>query len=143
MLWNVFLLLLALVIYIGVGAIISFCIWYMLLIFLKPLKIERLFDIEIPVPMAISLLCIGICYGHNVNDFIKHQNEVSSKPKNKSVDIELEEKEIGVYICTGVSSKRYHCYRHCKGLTNCTDEIEKVSEEEAEDMGRTPCKICY
>lgn len=48
-----------------------------------------------------------------------------------------------VYICTGGSSKRYHCDRDCKGLSRCSGEIEEVSEEEAEDMGRTPCKICY
>lgn len=48
-----------------------------------------------------------------------------------------------VYICTGSSSKRYHCDRDCKGLSRCSGEIEEVTEEEAEDMGRTPCKICY
>ena len=48
-----------------------------------------------------------------------------------------------VYICTGGSSKRYHRGRDCKGLSRCSGEIEEVTEEEAEDMGRTPCKICY
>lgn len=48
-----------------------------------------------------------------------------------------------VYVCTGGSSKCYHCDRDCKGLSRCSGEIEEVTEEEAEDMGRTPCKICY
>ena len=69
----------------------------------------------------------------------------------KSADSESTKKETverpsssgEVYICTGHSSKRYHCDRDCKGLSNCSGEIEEVSEDEAEDMGRTPCRICY
>ena len=75
-----------------------------------------------------------------------------SSSSKKSVDVESEKKESSVksagsggnvFICTGGSSKRYHCDRDCKGLSRCSGEIEEVSEEEAEDMGRTPCKICY
>lgn len=75
-----------------------------------------------------------------------------SSSSKKSADIEPEKKESvaklagsgdNVYICTGSSSKRYHCDPDCKGLSRCSGEIEEVSEEEAEDMGRTPCKICY
>lgn len=75
-----------------------------------------------------------------------------SSSSKKSVDVEPEKKESvakpagysdNVYICTGSSSKRYHCDPDCKGLSRCSGEIEEVSEEEAEDMGRTPCKICY
>lgn len=70
----------------------------------------------------------------------------------KSADVEPEKKESAVksadssgsvFVCTGSSSKRYHCDRDCKGLSRCSGEIEEISEEEAEDMGRTPCKICY
>lgn len=75
-----------------------------------------------------------------------------SSSSMKFADIEPERKESAVksagfggnvYICTGGSSKRCHCDPDCKGLSRCSGEIEKVSEEEAEDMGRTPCKICY
>lgn len=75
-----------------------------------------------------------------------------SSSSKKSVDVEPEKKESvakpagysdNVYICTGSSSKRYHCDRDCRGLSSCSGEIEEISEEEAEDMGRTPCKICY
>ena len=38
---------------------------------------------------------------------------------------------------------KYHIDPDCSGLSRCLGEIEEVSEEEAEDMGRTPCKICY
>ena len=48
-----------------------------------------------------------------------------------------------VYICTGETSTKYHCDPDCKGLSRCSGEIEEISEDEAEDMGRTPCKICY
>lgn len=48
-----------------------------------------------------------------------------------------------VYICTGETSTKYHSDPDCRGLSRCSGEIEDVSEEEAEDMGRTPYKICY
>ena len=48
-----------------------------------------------------------------------------------------------VYICTGGSSKRYHATRSCKGLRNCGGTIKAITIEEAEEMGRTPCRICY
>ena len=48
-----------------------------------------------------------------------------------------------VYICTGGSSKRYHKTNKCKGLRNCGGRIIAISQAEAEDMGRTPCQICY
>ena len=48
-----------------------------------------------------------------------------------------------VYICNGETSTKYHCDPDCKGLSRCSGEIEEISEEEAEDMGRTPCNICY
>lgn len=75
-----------------------------------------------------------------------------SSYSKKSVDVEPEKKESvaksagssdNVYICTGGSSRRYHCAPDCKGLSRCSGEIEEISEDEAEDMGRTPCKICY
>ena len=70
-----------------------------------------------------------------------------SSSSKKSADVEPEKKESSVksagsggnvFICTGGSSKRYHCDRDCKGLFRCKEEIEEVSEEEAENMGRTP-----
>lgn len=75
-----------------------------------------------------------------------------SSSSKKSANVEPEKKESSVrsagssdnvFICTGESSERYHCDRDCRGLSRCSGEIEEVSEEEAEDMGRTPCKICY
>lgn len=75
-----------------------------------------------------------------------------SGSSKKSADVESEKKDSvvksdaysdNVFICTGSSSERYHCDPDCKGLSRCSGEIEEISEEEAEDMGRTPCKICY
>lgn len=48
-----------------------------------------------------------------------------------------------VYICTGPYSKKYHKTEDCQWLGSCSEEIEEVPLEEAEDMGRTPCKGCY
>lgn len=48
-----------------------------------------------------------------------------------------------VWVCTGESSKRYHAYNDCKGLSKCSASIDEVTLEEAEMMGRTPCRKCY
>lgn len=47
-----------------------------------------------------------------------------------------------VFICTGGSSKRYHSTAKCSGLRNCGGSIKELTQEGAEKMGRTPCKIC-
>lgn len=47
-----------------------------------------------------------------------------------------------VYICTGSSSKRYHSRKNCRGLSNCGGTIKELTVEQAENQGRTPCKIC-
>ena len=47
-----------------------------------------------------------------------------------------------VYICTGPHSHAYHTDRHCEGLDRCSRTIETVTLEEAEDMGRHPCRFC-
>lgn len=48
-----------------------------------------------------------------------------------------------VWVCTGSSSKRYHAHNDCKGLRNCRASVEEISLQEAESIGRTPCKKCY
>ena len=48
-----------------------------------------------------------------------------------------------VYVCTGGSSKRYHCTIKCKGLESCKGDIRKVDQRIAEGKGRTPCRWCY
>lgn len=48
-----------------------------------------------------------------------------------------------VWVCTGESSKRYHAYNNCNGLSKCSASIDEVTLEEAEMMGRTPCRKCY
>lgn len=63
--------------------------------------------------------------------------------EEKSSEIPSDEYDSNVYICTGESSTKYHSDPDCRGLSRCSGEIEEISEEEAEDMGRTPCKICY
>ena len=48
-----------------------------------------------------------------------------------------------VYICNSEGAKRYHKYEDCRGLSNCTHEIDKISKGAAEGKGKTPCRICY
>ena len=47
-----------------------------------------------------------------------------------------------VFICTGSSSKCYHQSKLCKGLGSCKASIKEISLEDAEKMGRRPCKMC-
>jgi nitrogenase subunit NifH len=48
-----------------------------------------------------------------------------------------------VYICQGRYSKVYHKSPTCRGLSNCSTKIYKVTLEEAKKMGRRPCKLEY
>lgn len=47
-----------------------------------------------------------------------------------------------VFICTGGSSQCYHKSETCKGLCNCRASIKEITLEDAEKMGRRPCKMC-
>jgi hypothetical protein len=48
-----------------------------------------------------------------------------------------------VYLCEGPYSKVYHKAADCRGLSNCSTKIYKVTLEEAVKLGRRPCKIEY
>ena len=48
-----------------------------------------------------------------------------------------------VFICKGPSSKVYHKSDRCRGLSNCSTEISKVTTDEAKKLGRRACKIEY
>lgn len=47
-----------------------------------------------------------------------------------------------VYVCTGNNAKRYHSIEDCKGLSKCSGEIIEMTIDEAEEEGKTPCKLC-
>lgn len=44
-----------------------------------------------------------------------------------------------VYICLSPGAKKYHYNRNCRGLGNCTHEIEAVSKSDAEGRGLDLC----
>lgn len=48
-----------------------------------------------------------------------------------------------VYICDGPYAEAYHNTPECTGLSSCSGSILEVTEQEAIDIGRRPCKICY
>lgn len=47
-----------------------------------------------------------------------------------------------VYVCSGRSAKRYHSVEDCKGFTRCSGSVLKMSIEEAEEIGKSPCRMC-
>ena len=46
-----------------------------------------------------------------------------------------------VYVCTGPSAECYHVDQDCRGLGNCSGEIEEMPVSSADDYYR-PCSIC-
>ena len=47
-----------------------------------------------------------------------------------------------VYVCNSSRAYAYHIDPNCSGLNRCTHGISKITLEEAQQMGRTPCRIC-
>ena len=47
--------------------------------------------------------------------------------------------ETYVYVCNGPSSKRYHYSQNCRGLRNCSTDLERTTIAEARRRGRTLC----
>lgn len=96
--------------------------------------------------------CAGLCLGtgkivseklENAIDEGRISCSLCDEVKCSRYDTTSDDEDESVYICTGETSTKYHCDQDCRGLSHCSGEIEEVSEEEAESMGRTPCKICY
>lgn len=48
-----------------------------------------------------------------------------------------------IYICNSPTAETYHNNPECRGLSRCRYEVVEVTQEEAEELGRRPCKICY
>lgn len=66
-------------------------------------------------------------------------------PKTYYYDSDGEEHETyaTVYICTGPNSTKFHYDEYCKGLKNCSGEIEEILLEDAEIRDFEPCSYCY
>jgi hypothetical protein len=47
-----------------------------------------------------------------------------------------------VFICASAGATRYHATR-CRGLNACTHPIKKVTLQQAEQLGKTACRLCY
>lgn len=48
-----------------------------------------------------------------------------------------------VYLCNGPQSKAYHKTNHCRGLKNCSTEIEATDIATAIAKHRKECGYCY
>lgn len=44
-----------------------------------------------------------------------------------------------VYVCNGSKSYAYHYNPHCRGLSKCSTDLEKITEKEAIERGRRLC----
>ncbi len=62
---------------------------------------------------------------------------------NYNAPQQLQTQDSYVYVCTGKYATKYHRYKGCKGLGNCKASIVKMTKQEAEKRGKTPCSLCY
>lgn len=44
-----------------------------------------------------------------------------------------------VYLCDSNTGKKYHLRADCRGLSNCSHRVIKVTLEEAKKRGKTLC----
>lgn len=61
----------------------------------------------------------------------------------EAVDNATDLKPGEVYVVNSSSSKSYHNSKSCATLKNAKHRVKKISEEEAIQEGRKPCKRCY
>ena len=116
--WQVFILIICFGVYLLAGAVISYCFLYLLLLVFRPLKLERLFGIEFPLPIVLSLLCIGIWYGYNINNFLSEscsKKVATERKENVPINKVI---SYSVYIYTGETSTKYHRDLDCRGLSS-------------------------
>ena len=48
--------------------------------------------------------------------------------------------ETYVYICKGPNSTAYHYSPHCRGLRQCSTDVEKLTVKETVEKGRKLCR---
>ncbi len=89
--------------------------------------------------IILVICCIALCVSCGNN-----------QQQNKSIDqyeqsvVACDEPIVnGVFVCNGKYAKRYHRTQNCSGLSNCQGGITKMTVEQAESKGLTPCKKCY
>ncbi len=47
------------------------------------------------------------------------------------------------YVCQGSNSYAYHASTKCEGLDYCTRDVKKMTEAQAQKLGRRPCRRCH
>lgn len=48
-----------------------------------------------------------------------------------------------VFVVMSNNAYAYHKTRNCSAVKKATHKVKEVTLEEAKEMGRRPCKICY
>jgi hypothetical protein len=72
----------------------------------------------------------------------KDTNSRQVKKKKTLKKDEKKKKATQVLICKSRNSYAYHSHQ-CSGLRRCKAGIESISQTQAENQGRRPCKFCY
>ena len=68
------------------------------------------------------------------------QQEQEQPPTEQAIE---QPTSTAIYICNSPTAETYHNNPECRGLSRCRYEVVEVTQEEAEELGRRPCKICY
>lgn len=98
----------------------------------------KLLKLVVGVISVLKCLTIGVFVGCCFTSCLNNKGLDNATLSEETV---LESEK--VFICTGRYSKRYHSDEYCKGLMNCSGDVRSVSLQEAEEMGKTPCRYCY
>ena len=66
-----------------------------------------------------------------------------SSKEEQQEQAQVVEQPTAIYICNSPTAETYHDNPECRGLSRCRYEVVEVTQEEAEELGRRPCKFCY
>lgn len=87
---------------------------------------------QIKLLLAVLLLAVLAACSHS-----------DEKTKHERIDISTVSPDDSVWICTSSGAKRFHASDTCKGLSNCGEDIIRITRDEAEFENRTFCHKCY
>ena len=83
------------------------------------------------ISVLLVICCVVLC------------TACGGRNRRQSQQSYAQNKPIYVYVCTGKYATKYHSYSNCKGLNNCKGTVVKMTKQDAEQKGKSPCSLCY
>lgn len=95
------------------------------------------------VTAVVSMLLGGVVAGILYNSLVMKLASMIAVPVFLVLSLMALLRGDSVYVCTGPQSEVYHKTDDCIGLRNCSRGIKAISLDEAKEMGRRECGMCY